>query len=173
MRPDQVNEASANEASANEASVNEASVNEAKLNQARQRAELGWTLFGTATLAVVLAGASSLALATGSKEPRLGVAVGFAAAVCLLGGFGGWIVARWPARNPAIAVAKGLGAVTLRIFLPLVALAWLQSGGGWLRAAGADRFLLFFYLSLLATDIVLHIIAARNFPGISGEKLAN
>ena len=168
MRPDQVNEASANEAS-----VNEASVNEAKLNQARQRAELGWTLFGTAALAVVLAGASSLALATGSKEPRLGEAVGFAAAVCLFGGFGGWIVARWPARNPAIAVAKGLGAVTLRIFLPLVALAWLQSGGGWLRAAGADRFLLFFYLALLATDIVLHIIGARNFPGISGEKLAN
>ncbi len=155
------------------ASENEAGVNEATLDQARRRAELGWTLFGTAALAVVLAAASSLAVATGGKEPRLGEAVGFAAAVCLFGGFGGWIVARWPARNPAIAVAKGLGAVTLRIFLPLVALGWLQSGGGWLRAAGADRFLLFFYLALLATDIVLHIIGSRNFSGRRGEKMAN
>jgi hypothetical protein len=168
VKPDKVNEASLNEAS-----VNQASLNEAKFNQARRRAELGWTLWGTAALAVVLAGGSSLALATGGKEPRLGEAVGFAAAVCLFGAFGGWIVARWPVRNPAIAVAKGLGAVTLRIFLPLVALGWLQSGGGWLRAAGADRFLLFFYLALLATDIVLHIIGSRNSPGSSGEKMAN
>lgn len=165
--------ASENEASMNEASMNEASVNDAKLDQTRRRAELGWTLFGMAALAVVLAAASSLALATGGKEPQLGQAVGFAAAVCLFGGFGGWIVARWPVRNPAIAVAKGLGAVTLRIFLPLIALGWLQSGGGWLRAAGADRFLLFFYLALLAADIVLHIIGSRNFSRSSGEKIAN
>ena len=99
MKPDKVNEDS----------VKESKPNEAKLNEARRRAELRWTLWGTAALAVVLAGGSSLALATGGKEPRLGEAVGFAAAVCLFGAFGGWIVARWPAHNPAIAVGKGLG----------------------------------------------------------------
>jgi hypothetical protein len=151
----------------------EQTTTEDRVPEDKRRTELGWTLCGTAALAVVLAGVSSLAIATGGKEPRLGEAVGFAAAVCLFGAFGGWIVARWPARNPAIAVAKGLGAVTLRIFLPLVALGWLQSGGGWLRAAGADRFLLFFYLALLATDIVLHIIGSRNSLGSRGEKMAN
>ena len=135
--------------------------------------ELGWTLIGTVTLATVLAAATGLAIATGGDQPRLGEAVGFAAAVCLVGSFGGWLIARWPATNPANGVAKGLGAVTLRIFLPLAALGWLQSEDNGLREAGADRFLLFFYLALLATDILLHIIGSRNLPGISGKKTVN
>ena len=135
--------------------------------------EFGWTLFGTVVLAAVLAAAAGLAMTGGADHPRKGEAVGFAAAVCLVGACGGWIIARWPTANPALGVAKGLGAITLRLFLPLVALGWLQSAGGGLREAGAARFLLSFYLPLLAADIFLHMIGSQNRPGISGKKRVN
>ena len=133
-------------------------------------AGLGWTLFGTAVLAAVLAAAAGLAIVAGGETPRTTEAVTFAATICLAGGVGGWIVARWPTTNPASGVAKSLGAVTLRIFLPLVAMGWLQAGGGWLREAGADRFVLIFYLALLATDILLHIMGDRELRRIRGKK---
>ena len=136
----------------------------------KRTAELGWTLFGTAVLAAVLAGAAGLSIVAGGETPRTSEAVAFAATICLAGGVGGWIVARWPTTNPASGVAKSLGAVTLRIFLPLVAMGWLQAGGGWLREAGADRFVLIFYLALLATDILLHIIGDRELRRIRGKK---
>ena len=123
----------------------------------KRPAELGWTLFGTAVLAAVLASAAGLAIVAGGETPQTSEAVAFAATICLAGGVGGWIIARWPTSNPASGVANGLGAITLRIFLPLVAMGWLQAGGGWLREAGADRFVLIFYLAMLATDILLHI----------------
>jgi hypothetical protein len=137
------------------------------------RSEFGWTAVGTAVLAGVLGGAAGLALLVGGGRPRWSEAVGFAAAVCLVGALGGWIVARWPTTKPAIGVAKGLGAVTLRIFLPLAALGWLQTGGRGVREAGADRLLLIFYLALLATDILLHIIGGRFGRGIGGKNAAN
>lgn len=137
---------------------------------APNRLGLGWTLFGTAVLAAVLAGTSGLAIATRGKTPRAGEAIAFAATICLAGGIGGWVVARWPTVNPALGVAKGLGAVTLRIFLPLAALGWLQTGGSGLREAGADRFVLIFYLALLATDILLHIMGDRELRGIRGKN---
>ena len=127
----------------------------------KRPAGLGWTLFGTAVLVAVLAGAAGLAVATAGATPHAGEAIAFAATICLAGGVGGWIVARWPTMNPALGVAKGLGAVTLRIFLPLAALGWLQAGGSGLREAGADRFVLIFYLALLATDILLHMMGDR------------
>ena len=136
-------------------------------------AEFGWTLFGTAVLAAVLASAAGLAIVAGGETPRTSEAVAFAATICLAGGVGGWVVARWPSRNPALGVAKGLGAVTLRIFLPLMALGWLQTGGTGLRAAGADRYVLIFYLALLATDILLHIMGDRELRGIRGKKSAD
>lgn len=136
----------------------------------KQTADLGWTLFGTAVLAAVLASAAGLAIVTGGETPRTSEAVAFAATICLAGGVGGWIVARWPTTNPASGVAKGLGAVALRIFLPLVAMGWLQAGGGPLREAGADRFVLIFYLALLATDILLHIMGDRELRRIRGKK---
>jgi len=145
----------------------------ATLTSSRRFSEFGWTLFGTVVLAAVLAAAAVLAMTGGADRPRKGEAVGFAAAVCLVGACGGWIIARWPTANPALGVAKGLGAVTLRIFLPLVALGWLQSAGGGLREAGAAEFLLLFYLPLLAADIFLHIIGSQNRPGISGKKRVN
>lgn len=136
----------------------------------KQPAELRWTLLGTAALAAVLAGAAGLVIATSQRTPRVGEAVAFAAAICLAGGVGGWVVARWPTRNPALGVAKGLGAGTLRIFLPLAGLGWLQGPGSGLREAGADRFLLIFYLALLATDILLHMMGAHGLRGIRGEN---
>ena len=140
----------------------------------RRFSEFGWTLFGTVVLAAVLAAAAGLAMTGGADHPRKGEAVGFAAAVCLVGACGGWIIARWPTANPALGVAKGLGAITLRLFLPLVALGWLlQSAGGGLDEAGAARFLLSFYLPLLAADILLHIIGSQNHSGIGGKKRVN
>ena len=135
----------------------------------KRRAELGWTLFGTAVLAAVLAGAAGLALVAGGETPRTSEAVAFAATICLAGGVGGWIIARWPTSNPASGVAKGLGAVTLRRFMPLVAMGWLQAGGGWLREAGADRFVLIFYLAMLVTDILLHIMGDCERRRIRGK----
>ena len=55
-------------------------------------------------------------------------------------------------------------------FLPLVAMGWLQTAGGWLREAGADRFVMVFYLALLATDILLHIMGDRELRRIRGKK---
>ena len=136
----------------------------------KRRAELGWTLFGTAVLAAVLAGAAGLAIVAGGETPRTSEAVAFAATICLAGGVGGWIIARWPTSNPASGVANGLGAITLRIFLPLVAMGWLQAGGGWLREAGADRFVLIFYLAMLATDILLHILRDCERRRIRGKN---
>ncbi|MFM8803192.1 MAG: hypothetical protein ACKOK8_04690, partial [Planctomycetia bacterium] len=115
-------------------------------------AGIGWTILGAAILGAVLAGAVGLAAATANETPRVGEAIAFAAAVCLAGSVGGWIVARWPTRNPALAVAQGLGAVALRIFLPLAALGWLQTGGNALGAAGAGPVGLFFYLALRGPD---------------------
>ncbi|MFM7290194.1 MAG: hypothetical protein ACKO6B_03055 [Planctomycetia bacterium] len=135
-------------------------------------AGIGWTFLGAAVLAAVLAGAVGLAVATADATPRVGEAIAFAAVVCLAGSVGGWIVARWPTRNPALAVAQGLGAVALRIFLPLAALGWLQTGGNALGAAGAGRFVLFFYLALLATDISLHIMGGRRSTRDSPGKIS-
>lgn len=118
----------------------------------------------------VVAGAAGVAIASGNAAPRLAEAVAFAATVCLVGGVGGWIVARWPTDKPALGVAKGLGAVGLRIFLPLAALGWLQGAGSGLREAGGDRFLLVFYLAILATDILLHIIGGSRLGGNRREK---
>lgn len=133
-------------------------------------AGLGWTLIGTAVLVTVLLGACGFAIAAEGETPRAAEAVVFAAMICLVGGVGGWVVARWPTSNPALGVAKGLAAVTLRIVLPLAALGWLQASGAGLRAAGADRYLLIFYLTLLATDILLHIMGHRELRGIRGKN---
>lgn len=78
-------------------------------------------------------------------------------------------MSRWPTKNPALAVATGLGAVSLRIFMPLAALGWVQFGDRELREGGAGRFILVFYLLLLATDIFLNIMGAGR-TGRSGWK---
>lgn len=118
------------------------------------------TLAGVAILAGVLAAAVAVALACGDGRAAWWQAVGFAAAVTAVGGIGGWLAARRPAANPAAAVAAGLGATALRLIPPLAALAWLSDRGAPLREAGAGGLLVVFYLVLLATAILLHIMVA-------------
>lgn len=120
-----------------------------------------WTWLGAAILVAVLAVATAVAWWLRGPEPGGPQAIGFAAAVCLAGGLGGWLLARRPQRTPAAAVAGGLGAVAMRIMLPLATLAWLQANNGPLSGAGAATLVLVFYLVMLATDIVLHVAAGR------------
>jgi hypothetical protein len=128
---------------------------------------------GVAVLGAVLATGVAVAIAAGGDKPGWGAAVAFAAGVSLIGSVGGWLLAGWPTANPASGVAKALGAVAVRMFMPLIALGWLQTEGRELRGAGADRLLLIFYLALLATDILLHIMGGRNPRGFGGKNAVN
>lgn len=85
-------------------------------------------------------------------------AVLFAATVCLAGSLGAWLVGRQPASTPAGRVTTALAAISLRLFPALVALAWLQTGGAELRAAGGGELLVFFYLAALAADLIRTIM---------------
>ncbi len=58
------------------------------MTASKRTAELGWTLFGTAVLAAVLAAAAGLAVVAGGETPRTNEAVAFAATICLAGGVG-------------------------------------------------------------------------------------
>ncbi len=128
------------------------------MKAARDRA---WTSIGAVTLVAVAAIAAAVALSAGELRPGRGAAIGLAAGVCLFGSLSGWIAGRWAPRNAALAVAAGLAAVCLRVFPPLAALAWIQAAGEKWRESGAAGWLLIFYLALLATDILLHIMGAR------------
>lgn len=120
-----------------------------------------WTWAGAAILLGVLALAVAAAWWLRAADPGGPQAIGFAATVSLVGGLGGWLLARRPRRTPAAAVASGLGAVGMRVMLPLAGLAWLQATDGPLRGAGAANLLLVFYLVMLFTDISLHVAAGR------------
>ncbi|MEI7780813.1 MAG: hypothetical protein WCJ18_02670 [Planctomycetota bacterium] len=134
----------------------------ATLNQPPSR--LRGTVIGTVALSAVLAGAATTAVVAGGDRPRWLEAVGFAAAVCLAASLGGWLVSRAFQASPAGAVAGGLGGIAVRILPPLAALGWLNAGGRDLRDAGAGGLLVAFYLALLATDILLHIMMAPKAP---------
>lgn len=132
---------------------------------------LGGTIRGAAILAGVLAAAVVVALVLGAGRPRWSEAVGFAATVAGLSGLGGWLAARRTAADPALAVAGVLGSAALRLMLPLAALGWLAAGGAPLREVGAGGLLVAFYLALLATAILLHIMLApgRSSPPAGGD----
>lgn len=132
-----------------------------------------WTWLGAAILVAVLASATAVAWWLRGPEPGGPQAIGFAAAVCLTGGLGGWLLARQPQRTPAAAVAGGLAAITVRIMLPLATLAWLQVTDGPLTGAGAATLVLVFYLVMLATDIVLHVTAGRVTRAARGGERPN
>jgi len=132
------------------------------LNQPQSR--LRGTMIGAFALIAVLAAAATAAVVAGGDRPRWLEAVGFAATVCLAASLGGWLVSRAFQANPAAAVAGALGGIAVRILPPLVALGWLNAGGRDLRAAGAGGLLVAFYLALLATDILLHIMVAPKAP---------
>lgn len=135
--------------------------------------ELRYTLIGGVVLTVMLLVASLFALALGDGTSSSHRAVAFTAAVCGAGSGAGWIIARWPCRTPATAVAASVAAVFSRLAIPLIALAWLQTEGRLYREAGADRLLAFFYLLLWATDIVLNVIFTKKTAGSRHITIAN
>lgn len=120
-----------------------------------------WTSIGAAALVAVLAAAVAVAIVRADGRPDRVPAILFAAAPCLVGSLGGWLVGRLQPAEPARAVATGLAAIGLRFFPVLATAAWLQSTGGTLREHGAVGWLVRFYLALLATDVLLHIIGPR------------
>lgn len=107
---------------------------------------------------VVVFLAASVALGSGAASPERTRAIGFAAAICFAGAFAAWLVTLLPVSSAAGRVAAALAAVSLRIFPALLALGWLQARGADLRAAGADRFLVGFYLSMLAAEVIRAIM---------------
>jgi len=124
-----------------------------------------WSLAVLLTVATLAAG---IALAAGRGRPRWPAAVAFSLAACLPGAILGWTLTRLPTRDPARAVAGSLAAVTLRILPPLAALGWLSTAGRVLREAGAGGLLVGFYLTLLATDLLLHVVTRE--PAAGGAK---
>ncbi len=122
------------------------------------------TMAGVIVLVAVIAAAVIVAVFAGGQSPRRIEAVGFAAVVCGVAALGGWVVSRSFQSNPAVAVAGALGGIAVRILPPLAALGWLNSAGRDLLAAGAGGLLVAFYLALLATDILLHIMMAPKAP---------
>ena len=132
------------------------------------------TLLGAGILVTVLALVSAAAIAHGGPT-RLGGpewlrAVSLVAGVCGVSSLGGWIVARLGAGGPAMAFSGSLGGIALRLVLPLLLLGWLSvdpataPAAGRLREAGAGGLLVVFYLTLLATDILLHIMWGPKGP---------
>jgi hypothetical protein len=114
-------------------------------------------------LAILAAAATALAFGPGGADHRR--AVLFAATVCMAGGLGAWLVGLRQATTPAGRVTASLAAVSLRLFPALVALAWLQTAGVELRAAGAGELLVFFYLVALAADLVRTIMEGSGKAG--------
>jgi hypothetical protein len=132
------------------------------------------TFLGAGILLAVLALVSAAAIAHGGPTrvggPEWLRAVAVVAGVCGVSSLGGWFVARLGAGGPALAVSGSLGGIALRLLLPLFLLGWLSvdpttaPAAGRLREAGAGGLLVVFYLTLLATDILLHIMWGPKGP---------
>ncbi|MFN5756536.1 MAG: hypothetical protein ACK54F_11680 [Planctomycetia bacterium] len=117
----------------------------------------------------VIVAAAGVAFGIGPNSPERNRAIGFAAGVCAAGAFAAWFATLLPVTSAAGRVAAPLAAVSLRIFPALVALGWLQARGSGLRAAGADRFLVGFYLAMLAAEVIRAIMEGRRGARIRGN----
>ncbi len=123
------------------------------------------TLAGAALLGVVMAGLVTVAMVVwAGHDPDRRLAVGVAGGVSAAASLAGWWVARLGAGDPALAVSRSLGGILIRLMPPLALLGWLTESP-WsppvadrLREAGAGGLLVAFYLAMLATDILLHIM---------------
>lgn len=132
------------------------------------------TLLGAALLLTILAVLAGAAIARGGPsgvgESEWRRAVAIVSGVCGVSSLGGWLVARLGAGGPALAVSGALGGSGLRLLLPLLLLGWLSldpataPAAGRLRDAGAGGLLVVFYLTLLASDILLHIMWGPQGP---------
>lgn len=120
---------------------------------------------GAVVLGLVMAGLATVAtVAWAGEDPDRRLAVGVAGSVCGIASLAGWWVARLGADDPALAVSRSLGGIVIRLMPPLALLGWLTESP-WsppvadrLREAGAGGLLVAFYLAMLATDILLHIM---------------
>jgi hypothetical protein len=121
----------------------------------------GLTPFGFAALLATAAATAAIATAWCSDRPGWPQSVGFAVAICLPGSLLAWAVARMPSADPARAVAASLAAILLRLVPPLVGLAWLSTEPRTTSTSERGGLLVVFYLALLATDIVLHMMGNR------------
>lgn len=124
-----------------------------------------FTAIGVAALLATAATAAAAALACGGGRPDWPRAVAWAAAICLPGSLAAWIVSRRPPSGPAGAVASSLAAVVLRLIPPLAGLAWLSSGRQTSDFRATGGVLVIFYLSLLAVDILLHMMGNSRRDG--------
>lgn len=134
----------------------------------------GKTVLGAVILVAVLTLLTVAAVAHGGPSRQGGAewrrAVALVAGVCGVSSLGGWFVARLGAGGPALAVSGSLGGIALRLVLPLLLLGWLSVDSTQapeaqnLRSAGAGGLLVVFYLTLLATDILLHMMWGPKGP---------
>jgi len=116
------------------------------------------TLLGGCTLLLVWGAAVAVALSLDDGRALWRESIAFAAGICLIGSLSGWCASRCFVDSPSLAVAGAMAGMLLRIMIPLAALAWLQTWGNLLALAGAGGLLTAFYLTLLATDILLHVM---------------
>ena len=118
---------------------------------------------GIAGLVATFSGAVAAAAIWIGDRPGFLAALGFAMLFTLPSCLAGWILAQPRARRAARSVARPLAAVAVRILPPLVALSLLTfQQAAPLRAAGAGPMIVGFYLAMLATDILLHIMMGRS-----------
>jgi len=118
---------------------------------------------GIAGLVATFSGSVAVAAIVIGDRPGFVGALGFAILFTLPSCLAGWILAQPRARGAARSVARPLAAVAVRILPPLAALSLLTSQqAAALRAAGAGPMIVGFYLAMLATDILLHIMMGRS-----------
>lgn len=117
---------------------------------------------GFAVAAATLLVAAGAAWLVGPRTPDRDRAILFAATVCLAGSTGAAIVAGVPPATAATRAALPLLGMALRLGPALAALAWLQTNGAQVRAAGAASLLAAFYLAVLAADLVRIITWGRD-----------
>lgn len=119
-----------------------------------------WTGLGLSV--GVLGVAAMICRGIGPDEPQRTAAIAFAAAVCLAGTVGAWLAASRPTDTAIARTVVPLSAMAMRLVPALAALAWLQTAGAAMRAAGAGRLLVIFYLATLAVDVIRTIIGRGN-----------
>lgn len=132
---------------------------------------------GIAGLLATFGGSVAAAALWIGDRPGFPAALGFAILFTLPSCVAGWILAQPRARGAARSVARPLTAVAVRILPPLAALGLLTGEqAGPLRNAGAGPMIVGFYLAMLATDILLHIMMGRSHtsrrrsPAVSPDR---
>ncbi len=131
--------------------------------QTAERDRLRRLATGIAGLLATFSGSVAAAALWIGDRPGFLVALGFAMLFTLPSCLIGWLIAQPGGGRAAGSVVRPLTAVVVRILPPLVALGLLTGDrAAPLRAAGAGPMVVGFYLAMLATDILLHIMMNRS-----------